>query len=122
MDKEIHDHKRTEAVKNGKAFGWNYFYIIHRSDSQWSQWTEKLFSPPTSWLCFIEFGQKTIDGRIGDTGVSLKLQVGKNRWHRVRVLGAYGGRMLLHSNALSSIQFLTQWSERIFVYFVKVTL
>jgi hypothetical protein len=21
MDKEIHDHKRTEAVKNGKAFG-----------------------------------------------------------------------------------------------------
>ncbi|KAG2092251.1 hypothetical protein BD769DRAFT_1395477 [Suillus cothurnatus] len=66
MDKEIHDHKRTEAMKNGKAF---------------SQWTEKLFSPPTSWLCFIEFGQKTIDGRIGDTGVSLKLQVARSMIH-----------------------------------------
>jgi len=56
--------------------------------TQWSERTEELFDPPALWLCLVNFGQKIINGRIRDIGVSLELQVGKYRWHVVCISGA----------------------------------
>jgi hypothetical protein len=104
MDEEIHDHERTKVVKKGKAFGWNDFYVVHCPDPQWSQQMEKLLDPPTPWLPLFEFGQKIVDGRIRDVEVSLELQVGKYRWHRVCVLGVIRGLRGIVT-CLNSIQF-----------------